>query len=136
MDNIARLLRKIVRFPRKVIFEARYARQRVVRGFSDRDWWSIDMFLAQVLAEALPKYVKDGHGVSGYYIKGETDEDFEAAVAVRDAEYLKYADIFKRFSENGVWEKEEDAKEFDAASGAEMKEALEWLAAHFTQLWD
>jgi hypothetical protein len=143
--SLYRGVRKVITFPRRVRDEIVFAYQRVTRGFSDRDWWSIDSHIANILSQALPKYVKDGHGISSSYLPkgyGESgdskkdDADFAKAIKKRDAEYSKYADIFARYYNGGIWHNEESAKEFDGITEPEYKAAVAWLAKNFSGLWD
>lgn len=131
-------IKRILFFPKRLINEVIWAYQRVTRGFSDRDWWSIDAFIANILSEALPKYVKDSKSISVNYIglKEElTDKDWEKAEAKRNKEYTKYADFFARYADGGIWNNPETAKELNGVTPEEYKEAMRWLGKHFGSLW-
>lgn len=132
-------LRKVLFFPRDLLRELKFAWQRATRGFSDRDWWSIDYHIADILSKALPMYIDRGHGVSMGFFEGddfESDEAHEKAITKQKEEYLKYADFFKRYCDGGVWTKEETAKELNGVTTEEYEEAMQWLATNFSGLWD
>lgn len=114
---------KVKRCIKAPFMELKYAYQRVTRGFSDRDWWSLDNHIAEMLSKALPKYVKDGHGVSSmYYEDGEGwDVDVNILKARRDADYLRMAALFANY---------------DDRSGKDSQEMSAWIAKHFETLWD
>jgi len=52
--------------PHKMIWrtcrEIRWAWQRVVRGWDDTVWWSLDSFLCPIIIHTLTKLKEDGHG--------------------------------------------------------------------------
>lgn len=121
-------IRHIIRWPR-------YARQRVTRGFSDRDMWNADAFLARTYADILMWYVHKGMGVPTCYLNNWDDPVAEAAER-RDADYYKYADIFRRYAKGGEWHTEDHVKEFGGVLDKEMEEALQWMSKHFQELWD
>jgi hypothetical protein len=117
------MMYKVKRCIKAPFMELKYAYQRVTRGFSDRDWWSLDNHIAEILSKALPKYVKDGHGVSTiYYEEGESwDTEIEVLLSRRDPDYLRMAAMFANYDER---------------SDEEMKEMSAWLGKHFGTLWD
>lgn len=117
------MMYKVKRCIKAPFMELKYAYQRVTRGFSDRDWWSLDNHIAEMLSKALPKYVKDGHGVSSmYYEDGEDwDVDVDILKARRDADYLRMAKMFANY---------------DDRSSKDSQEMSAWIAKHFETLWD
>jgi hypothetical protein len=131
-------IKRILFLPKRIINEIVWSYQRITRGFSDRDWWSIDVFIAKVLSEALPKYVRDSKSISIHYIglKEElTDEEWANAEAKRDKDYMKYADFFARYADSGIWNNSKDAKELNGVTPEEYKDAMRWLGKHFGNLW-
>jgi hypothetical protein len=132
-------LRQFLRLPITIKNEIKWAYQRATRGFSDRDWWSLDSHIANVLSKALPLYIEKGHGVNASYFEGEDyddDEGWKKAEEKRDEEYRKYADIFARYADGGVWQDEITAKELNGITPNEYEDAMEWLSKHFSGLWD
>ena len=118
-----------------MIRKIKYAYQRINRGFSDKDMWNADRYLARMYADILMWYVEKGMGIPSIYAD-TWDTPIEIMEARRDAEYDKYIDIFTRYSQDGVWETEEDIKEFGGVLDSEIEEALQWFKEHFQQLWD
>jgi hypothetical protein len=137
-------LRQIIRFPGRLVSELIWGFQRAFRGYSDRDWWSIDSHIAEILSKSLIRYVEKGHTVPVSYFKGDLNKaddeaaskEWDKAKEIRDAEYEKYADFFARYADGGVWASEEAAEELNGVTPAQYEEAMQWLAEHFTELWD
>jgi hypothetical protein len=113
----------------------KYAYQRVTRGFSDRDMWNADAYLAKTYAGILMWYVHTGMSVPMSYSEN-WQEPVEVLAERRDIEYYKYADIFRRYTKGGMWDTEEHVKEFGGVLDKDMDEALEWFRNHFYELWD
>jgi hypothetical protein len=118
-----------------MIRKVKYAYQRINRGFSDKDMWNADRYLARMYADILMWYVEKGMGIPSIYAD-TWDTPIEIMEARRDAEYHKYIDIFTRYSQDGVWATEEDIKECGGVLDSELEEALQWFKEHFQQLWD
>jgi hypothetical protein len=90
--------------------ELKWAKQRLTRGYSDRDWWSIDHFIAGVLSKALRQYVEHGHLLI-------EDKD----------EWLKHSDVLADYDRvYGV----------DEEYIAQLDETLAWVAENFRRFWD
>ena len=93
-----------------IFTEIKWAKQRITRGYSDRDWWSIDHFIADVLSKALRQYVEAGH------------------LVINDKEeWLKHSDVLANY--NRIYE-------FDKDYEAQLKETLLWVADNFGRFWD
>lgn len=129
----------IVNNLRYILRSFKWGYQRIRYGFSDRDAWNGDMFLAAQVAGILKWHVNKGHGVSIAYLQNNyecTELELEAAIAVRDAEYLYYAEIFEEYSRNSIAYNEEWKNECGGILDSEMNDALQWLAEHFKEFWD
>ncbi len=117
-------------------------KQRFERGFADHDAWSGSSYLAFVTAGIMRWIVAEGYGVSPRY--GDLLEDgtvdwstpVDRLVERRDAEYAHIADIFERYSIGDIWERPEDAADFNGVTQEELREALDWFRDHFNDLWD
>jgi len=112
--------------------------QRITRGYSDRDMWNADTYLAGVFAGVLQWYIDKGIGVSMAY-KDDEDiygTDVDSMVIRRDTDYSNHIAIFTQYLNNGLAWDEEDAKEFGGVLDKDMKDALQWLVEHFQELWD
>lgn len=121
---------------RKIRSLTTYPWQRSRRGFSDRDMWNADTYLAGLYAEILMWYVHKGMGVPSTYADS-WDTDIEIMEERRNIEYYKYADIFRRYASGyGVWDAPEHVKEFGGVLDKDMDEALDWFRNHFYELWD
>lgn len=111
--------------------------QRITRGYSDRDMWSADYFLAGQIAGTLRWIVEKGHGVAtSYGTPPNYEDDIDDMVARRDAEYLHYATIFAEYAKNGPAYNLEWQEQFGGVLDEDMKDALQWLSEHFSELWD
>lgn len=109
--------------------------QRATRGFSDRDMWNADAFLARMYADILMWYVHKGMGVPSCYVDNWNDP-VDIAAERRDIDYYKYADIFRRYAKGGDWQKQKDVDEFGGVLDSDITEALQWFSEHFQELWD
>ena len=94
--------------------ERKYAKQRIKRGWSDRDWWSINHHIASILSETLKKYVDDG--VS--YIEDKED-------------WLKHSEVLGRYKDKYDLDFEEGELYY-----AEVQKSMHWVAENFGRLWD
>ena len=121
-------IRHLIRWPK-------YATQRIRRGFSSKDMWNADAFLARMYADILMWYVHNSVSVPSTYLDTWSDP-VEVAVKRRDADYIKYADIFRRYGNGGSWDTQEHADDFNGVLDTEMAEALESLSKHFQEFWD
>lgn len=121
-------IRHTIRWPK-------YAYQRVTRGFSDRDMWNADRYLARIYADILMWYVHKGMGVSVAYAD-DWNTPIEIMEERRNVDYYKYADIFRRYAKEGVWDTQEHVDKWGGVLDSEIDEALEWFGKHFQGLWD
>ena len=112
--------------------------QRARYGFSDRDWWSGDWYLAGVIAGIMEKIVNEGHGVANSYADEDNpfDTDVNILVERRDAEWNKYISIFREYSKHGPAMNQEWKDDFGGVLDEDMQDALQWLSIHFQELWD
>lgn len=128
--NPRRLWNRFVKFPY----------QKLTRGFSDRDAWSGDMYLARQIAGLLEWYVKYGISLDGAYDPRDETIDPELRIILmeeaRNSEYLHYASIFAEYGNNGPAMDETWVKEFGGVLDSELSDALQWLHEHFQALWD
>ena len=130
-QRFKRSIRNIIRSPK-------WWYQRAKRGYSDRDMWNADKYLAGVFAGTLDWYIHNGHGVPMSYADSNDPycEDVESMVIRRDSDYLYHIAIFQQYANNGIAWDEEDAKEFGAVLDKDIKASVQWLSEHFTELWD
>lgn len=125
--------RSVYTTPRRI----KWAYQRVSRGYSDRDMWSADTFLAGQIAGMLNWLVNEGIGVStSYGTPPNYEDDIEDMVARRDADYLFYASIFEEYSKNSLAWHEEWQEKFGGVLDNDLQAALQWFSEHFTEFWD
>lgn len=131
--SFKRFIKSIYLIPRKI----KWAYQRVTRGYSDRDMWSADIFLAGQIAGMLKWIVENGHGVSmSYATSPNYEDDIDIMVAKRDADYLFYASIFDEYRKNGPAWNQEWQKKLGGVLDEDLQVALEWFSEHFTEFWD
>lgn len=112
--------------------------QRATRGFSDRDMWNADTYLAGVFAGVLQWYIDKSMGVAMSYVSEDDPygEDIYAMAARRDADYAFYASIFAEYHTDGLAFNESWQEEFGGVLDEDIKASLQWFVEHFTELWD
>lgn len=137
-DNIIYRLRRAVTSPLRWKRNVEHWYQRARYGYSYRDAWNGDNFLAGNVAGILTYLVEHSHGVSMAYADSDSkwDTPVEIMVERRDAEYTKYAAIFAAYSKGDVWLTQDDVENYGGVLDIEMADALEWLHKHFYELWD
>ena len=125
---------RFIQSPRHFIYSIKYFIQRGKRGYSDKDLWSADMYLAEVIAGILESYTKNKLGVGYPYmtIDGDVDHMFDEMVK----DYLKYAKLFKEYADNGLADDQEWKDKFGGLTEEELKDILAWLSNIYTGLWD
>lgn len=116
----------------------KFSYQRIARGFSDCDVWSLDEYYASLFAATLRHLAATTHGYPVLYDTGEIDKDGNDAGYNRwCAELNRIADLFDTVSafdanlelgdENGISAAEKQAN---------LEEAFDWLKEHWYDLWD
>lgn len=130
--KIKKALDPLLNFPYRV----KWWYQRARYGYSDRDWWSGDWYIAGVIAGIMDKIVKDGHGVAMFYAYGDWETPVDIMVERRDTEWKKYIEIFREYSKRGPAINQEWKDEFGGVLDEDMQNALQWLSKHFQELWD
>jgi hypothetical protein len=120
------------------IYYPKWWYQRATRGFSDRDMWNADNYLAGVFAGVLQWYMNNSMGVPTRYASEDDPncEEIYDMAARRDADYVFYASIFAEYHKDGLAYNENWQKEFGGVLDEDIKAALQWLSEHFTELWD
>lgn len=112
---------------------------RVSRGYSDKDCWNGDMYLASQIAGVLRWHVEKGIGVPMSFLPSKieySDLEFKLAIEARNVEYLHYAEIFEQYAKSGIAYDKDWQEEFGGVIDKDFKNALKWLSKHFTELWD
>ena len=107
---------------------AKWKRQRINRGFCDRDWWDLDYFYLNLFVSSLRHYAKNTIGFSPSI--APTYEEYQTRI-------LRLADMFEELAD---WEEnnadrldfEQEFKEKDELT----KKAFSELAEVFWSLWD
>lgn len=112
--------------------------QRARRGFSDRDMWNADHYLAGIFAGVLQWYIDKGMGVPMAYISEDDPygEDVNAMAFRRDADYSKHIAVFNEYLNNGLAYNKDWQEEFGGVLDEDIKASVQWLSEHFTELWD
>lgn len=128
-------VKKLFKFLKRIPFHFKWAYQRITRGYSDRDWWNGDFYLAGVIAGIMEGIVNKGHGVASSYAD-DWDTSQEIMVERRDSEWNKYIVIFREYSKNGPAIDQKWVDSFGGVLDKDMQDALQWLSEHFQELWD
>jgi len=123
------------KFLKRIPFQFKWAYQRVTRGYSDRDWWNGDFYLAGVIAGIMEGIVTKGHAVASSYAD-DWDTPMEIMVERRDSEWNKYIAIFREYSKNGPAIDQKWVDNFGGVLDEDMQDALQWLSQHFQEMWD
>ena len=136
--NIKFRINRLYKRIKRSVYYPKWWYQRANRGFSDRDMWNADIYLAGVFAGVLQWYIDKGVGVSMAYISEDDPygEDVDAMVFRRDAEYSYHIGVFREYLNNGPALNEKWQKEFGGVLDKDIKASLQWLSEHFTELWD
>ena len=129
---IRRWIRAVYRSP----YRLKWWYQRARYGYSDRDTWSGDYYIAGIVAGVMERIVNEGHGVSQFYAYGDWDTPVDVMVERRDEEWNKYIAIFREYSKNGPAINQEWKDDFGGVLDEDMQDALQWLSQHFQELWD
>lgn len=128
--------------PREWILLYRWRKQRADRGWSDRDWWSMDYFLKDIIPPMLRKYAKEGGGIPTSLDKSYTDKQFQAAIDKWHKDLLKAADDIEAYykHEELPFPKSRAARDkyFANSRVAEKrtKDGMKFVANNFLSLWD
>jgi len=110
--------------------------QRATKGYSDRDMWNADMYLAKKISQVLNHLVDHSHGIPMSYATDREDCDVDEMQDLRDYDYLYHAHVFEEYSKNGVAFDEKWKHEFGGVLEEDLKASIQWLSEHFTELWD
>ena len=126
-------IRKIKKYPRSI----KFAYQRVTRGFSDRDAWNGDIYLAGQIAGISEWLVQNSHGIpASYAYQPDFNDPVEIMAERRDADYRKYIAVFREYAKNGHAFDQEWKDELGGVLDSEIDDSLQWFAKHFLELWD
>lgn len=116
----------------------RNRKQRMERGFSDRDMWSADMYLAGLYADILQWYMDNGHGVSMVYAYDldPANPDLDLMIKRRNKEYRKHIGVFREYAKNGDAFDKKWQERFGGVLDKDMQKSLKWFSKRFSTLWD
>ena len=154
------------RFIEATLKNIKYARQRVIRGWSDRDTWNLDSYLLEILPEMINYLREHTHGYPGEYNGFPTPESWDnylkeeiilplqnareeqtTQINEYDEEFHSYSINFVK-QENGFVTLEftepeglrkkwfEREKEINEWRQKELERAFAAMAKHFYSLWD
>ena len=116
--------------------------QRARRGYSERDVWNLDHYLATVIAGGCRALAADTHG----YPNSGPDDPFTFEDWQKELRHA--ADLFQEIADDdygllAAWDvngdREPKREQYDAIYAREAavnKEAMEWLTRRFGHLWD
>lgn len=116
----------------------KYVVQRITRGYSDKNMWNADMYLAGMIADTLEWFLHKSSGVPMTFAYGldEYDPDVDIMIERRKQEYEKYIPIFREYSKNGLaWDNKWKEK-FGGVLDKDIQDALSWFNKQFSDLWD
>lgn len=129
--------------------------QRARRGWSDRDLWSFDQYLAEVFAGGFRRLADQSHGYPAEYADGfgpweVASDQVKETFTYEDwqAELRHAADLFDEIAEgdyglDAAWGENPSREKISETSMAAYerelavrKEALDWFSRRFGNLWD
>ena len=132
-------IRSFTRKIKRTFNKPKYWYQRARYGYSDRDSWNMDMYLAGLIARMLEHQLKYGMTVA---MSNDEDLTYYKLLKKRDEEYAKYIAIFKEYSVNmlnfrmyGDLSSVYD-EDIVGVSEEEINEALQWFSKNFMYFWD
>ena len=132
------IFRRMKTVMRHAFYTPKWWYQRAKRGYSDRDMWNADTYLAGVFAGVLQWYIDNGMGVPMFYAANDDQysKNVDDMVIRRDADYLTHISIFREYSINGLAFDEDWKQEFGGVLDEDIESSVHWLANHFIELWD
>lgn len=102
---------RVRKWPKDKVRQFRWNRQRINRGFSDLDWWNLNDFVAEVVAEGCKKLRENGNGYpidldveTWHDILKKIEKGFRAYLALNDLGYdskEEAEELEKKFKEGG-----------------------------------
>lgn len=98
----------------------RYTKQKLTRGFSDKDLWNLDVTIAEFIRPRLVAFKKYSGGLPCDYTEAEWHDKLDRMI-------LAFEDIEEQRMFSAEWS-EDRQKETD--------EGLKIFAQHFQTLWD
>lgn len=123
-------------------YKTKHFIQRGRHGWSDDDVWKANTYLAGIIADILEWYASDkSTGVSMIFAEPddrwmENPGALDKAVERRNAEYLKYAAIFREYSHEGDAPDQAWKDKYGGVLDKDMQEALQWFSKTYLELWD
>jgi hypothetical protein len=138
MLRINWLYQRFIRSVRNAARTPKWWYQRITRGYSDKDMWNADMYLAGIFAGVLDWYIHNSKGVPMVYADHDDpySTDIETMIIKRNSEYLDHIAIFREYLKNGYAMSEDWQEKFGGVLDKEIKDSVHWLADHFIELWD
>lgn len=106
----------------------KWKKQRIVRGFSDYDWWNLDSFLANLLANSLEHYAN--HTISWDEVVAATPEVYKERILNLATKFQQIAEWDDNHEDNKDYQKDLEERQ------ALIKNAFEDLSEVFLGLWD
>ena len=129
--------RRALKFIQRIPSQFKWSYQRVRRGYSDRDMWNADIYIAKIISGTLTWMVENSNGVSTLYgTPPNYDDPVEEMAILRDAEYLYYAKIFDEYAKNSIALNDIWQKQIGGISEDDYNDAMKWFVKHFQELWD
>lgn len=108
--------------------KAKWKRQRISRGFCDRDWWDLDYFYLNLFVSSLRHYINNTIKCSSFL--APSFEEYRQRI-------LRLADMFEELAD---WEKNNaDRRDYEQEFKEKnelTKKAFAELAEVFWSLWD
>jgi hypothetical protein len=138
MIRIIWLYQRLKSSIRTVIRTPKWWYQRINRGYSDRDMWNADIYLAGIIAGTLQWQIDNGIGVDISYASpyDPFGQRIDEMISHRDLDYEPIIEIFEEYYKNGYACDEEWKKEFGGVLDKDIRSSVQWLSEHFTELWD
>lgn len=109
--------------PKKYYREVKWFIQRGIRGYSDRDTWNLDYFLADVISKSVSQLQKDGMG----YPRDITEKEWHNILRK-----ISYAFYFYNKCEEEI----EPTQYSEQKRKELLTEAFNLLNERFGNLWD
>lgn len=115
-------VRRTAKYPPRPQDRVRFALQRIRRGYSERDWWAFDDFLAEIIIDGCRKFREEGHG---HPADITWDEWCEILTKIEDG-FKAHLELARDFPDK---DREEELK-------AQFEVGGELFLGYFGSLWD
>ena len=144
-------LRHPVKFIREFFRMFKWAKQRIVRGYADRDWWDMDVWFLAVIPSMLRDFAKKGNSYPyefetlkqwADYLNSIADKLESTTVEASNSRNKYWASYHNNILDEHEFDEKvrilywNNYKEIQKENEENRKEAFDMMCKHFEDLWD